>query len=1669
MRLLAHIFFFLVLAFPSFGQTVGGAGWCKTSVNPNTITSLRVVNQRNMCSNVWDTLSRKMYYYDYALTVGSRWVEFVPLGTPIGAETKVEAGTGIGVTGNGTIATPYIITNTGDLSNTNEIQRLDTFTIVSGVLRASLLNDGVPFSSVTLPTADGSETQVNAGTAIGVSGTGTVGSPYVVTNTADLSVTAGGTNALQIALNTSGQTPIFVKGVGQVTVTKSATGDTVKIGGVGGIYGVSDTTQPAHVLTIAAASTLTFQSQGDNFGGVVPFRVKSDGTEPDIQGWYANGDSLTLSRSDTEFVLSTPSGLAVASGAVLSLSGDSVTISTVGAALSSEKTYLQITPGNVVKYTEGIPLSHLNQSGATTGQVVKWNGAAWVPDDPTGGGSSDSTWVKTDGTFGSDTLDNVRRSGTVTIGSSSPADTLATLNLREKMLPEDNLTGAASIQGVTNGDSVNIFLRLKSSAVDSTEDFVIGCINSGTISAAGDNTSWYLGQNIMPGGSRIDTTKSAMVMFFEDNFINPLPLIGNVPSSEMHWGFVSKNRSDNAQSRVISSALDHLGRTSDFGIQTDKFYIGRFGNSFDYRMDKPAAWAIADFYAKTWDFYDTLNMRFLKNNHYLLQQRDPTNSFYVGAIKVDDSNRVLLGGQNETNIAAYNQLEVTNSGEIFNADLGQIKIGKTGLENNLVLDGYVQSGRSGEAGRFITYNHDASTSYANSGEEDNIRLFNSNTTSNNWSGISSFSSAGIDAAVGFRHLNHAAATGQISLFARSAADGFAQVVDFSPTLSQFYYPVQLRATTFQAGYSTTFNSPATFNNGFTVNTVAPTFNTSLQLGGSAGSKLTVYNDYNFTSAANSSDYEGIFLGNRNTTNNNWTAISFNGNGVGGGIAADIAAQYTSHSNLYADIVFHTRSTSGYNEVLRVTGGSTSPNRVGILTNAPSQPLHVSGNARVTGAIYDSSNDPGSSGQVLGSTGTGTDWVTVDTNPSDDITGSGAANQFAYFDGTQTIASGSGFTKSGNNMVIGPSGGDHVEIIPGTSEISLFNVGTIDARIFANDNGKIETNVGLAVVGNSAITGNLDVSGSITTSSHFRAPGISSGPSGLDPTPSGTLQAWSPNGTSPYVTFSESGAANRGAFGFPASSGDFVWSVGNQVLSSGTERMRLTSGGNLGIGLTPSERLHVSGNIRADGTLKTRGTGTIPTLYLDNTTATTGKEWYVNSGNAGGLFIGNPTTADAITINGTTGATTIANTLTVSIATGTAATITGRTSAGVITDVPLSGLTLTGGTLTATGGTNYQTFKNDGVSITQRANADFISTATVAATLTDNGSDATEAAFNVPTDGITATQIAANAVGASELSSLGTAGTYGSATQVPVFITDADGRVSSVTNTTITGTLSGLTATRVPFASAANALADDANLTWNNTTKRLSVGNTGGSPSASLHIAEGSVASWEPLKAVGTVSGNMITTLSNAQNSGGASNNIVDLSVGGLNGGDPMYRWLISGVDTWSMGIDNSDADKWKLKKATTPSTLSNVGITMTADATPLIGINNDAPLHPLHVIGRATATVFQSIAGTPTHTFANGAGTSPTLGSFTGTTNGIDLTFTTGTTPTPNGNIISITYPTAFSNTSNPVFCASNAQAATDIAKFYISAASGTAFTLTANGTLSASTTYRLRFNISGR
>ncbi len=78
--------------------------------------------------------------------------------------------------------------------------------------------------------------------------------------------------------------------------------------------------------------------------------------------------------------------------------------------------------------------------------------------------------------------------------------------------------------------------------------------------------------------------------------------------------------------------------------------------------------------------------------------------------------------------------------------------------------------------------------------------------------------------------------------------------------------------------------------------------------------------------------------------------------------------------------------------------------VGIGTNTPGYKLDVVGNMKLVGALHDSSGDAGTSGQVLQSTGTGTDWV----------------NQSSLSDGDWTVSGSNMYSAVSGNVGIGTS-------------------------------------------------------------------------------------------------------------------------------------------------------------------------------------------------------------------------------------------------------------------------------------------------------------------------------------------------------------------------------------------------------------------------------------------------------------------------------------------------------------------------------------------------------------------------------------------------------------------------------------------------------------------------
>jgi hypothetical protein len=106
-------------------------------------------------------------------------------------------------------------------------------------------------------------------------------------------------------------------------------------------------------------------------------------------------------------------------------------------------------------------------------------------------------------------------------------------------------------------------------------------------------------------------------------------------------------------------------------------------------------------------------------------------------------------------------------------------------------------------------------------------------------------------------------------------------------------------------------------------------------------------------------------------------------------------------------------------------GAGSVGNLGVGTDSPTQRVHVSGNVRVTGAYYDSNNEAGTSGQVLTSTGTGTDWKSLSEITG--VDGTGTANYVAKWSDTDTITN-SQIQDNGTTVGIGQA--------PGAAKLSV---------------------------------------------------------------------------------------------------------------------------------------------------------------------------------------------------------------------------------------------------------------------------------------------------------------------------------------------------------------------------------------------------------------------------------------------------------------------------------------------------------------------------------------------------------------------------------------------------------------------------------------------------------
>lgn len=323
-------------------------------------------------------------------------------------------------------------------------------------------------------------------------------------------------------------------------------------------------------------------------------------------------------------------------------------------------------------------------------------------------------------------------------------------------------------------------------------------------------------------------------------------------------------------------------------------------------------------------------------------------------------------------------------------------------------------------------------------------------------------------------------------------------------------------------------------------------------------------------------------------------------------------------------------------------------------------------------------------------------------------------------------------------------------------------------------------------------------------------------------------------------------------------------------------------------------------------------------------------------------------------------------------------------------------------------------------------------------------------------------------------------------------------VSAVTGSGSTG--------HIPYWSSASALTyDSGQFFWDATNKRLGLGTS--SPTAMLHVGMPTVTgSPVGLWVSGNINGNLNNGIINVNNVNANANTILTLQTGGSSAGDAILQ-LIAG-STWSVGVDNSDADAFLIAQNAAPgaanrlriATGGNVSIGTTVETARVniagsgttsatysliahnsasaqvlvvrddqrVGILTNAPTQELHVNGDMIARQYINTNVPPSIAYSTGAGTGPSTGTLDGGVNFVRLSFTTGTSPAANGDIFTITLNQSFPSLPIVVFSANSNTAATDYSKFYLSTVGLNSFTIKANGTLSASTVYQLAFHIGG-
>lgn len=336
---------------------------------------------------------------------------------------------------------------------------------------------------------------------------------------------------------------------------------------------------------------------------------------------------------------------------------------------------------NTIKILDAaVTMAKIAQAGATTGQVIKWNGSAWAPGTDGGGsgGGPDSTLAKTNGSYLNKRItDNVYKNGTLGVRTT---DTTAVINIKEN-------TNSKPMIGFSS-NSAWLINSAKDTRANSglIQNFGISKSFNDSASTSGDNQVFHYGFNVGAGGTVLDVTKSAMWVSLENSFNNP----SSYRAYEIH---IPQILYPGGQVRRPFSG--YYSNESSI-IQGSTLFSNDFISFYDYKTNvQMATWGFGiknayQPYNRGITFLDTAGIYFQKSHQFAtgIFGRRFDNSADIKMIGTDASDRVVLGGYNETSIVATNSLEISGAGTLWNTG-NNITIGKSGTLATLNLYGNV--------------------------------------------------------------------------------------------------------------------------------------------------------------------------------------------------------------------------------------------------------------------------------------------------------------------------------------------------------------------------------------------------------------------------------------------------------------------------------------------------------------------------------------------------------------------------------------------------------------------------------------------------------------------------------------------------------------------------------------------------------------------------------------------------------------------------------------------------------------------------------------------------------------------------------------------------------------------------------------------------------------------